>query len=171
MTIQIHVIHYQIIDHLIGKRLNWAEKEFRIAVVNDRFKKLYSEKISIVDYSLVCREWFNKSISFEDVDRSVLQSVNVQIVDLSYDSDYDDRSIIDFSVINKWRVNHIYFQYDNIGPICGGPHISFSDLFGIKSLQSIEIKEIDYIDIKDIKWMVNDHLESFKVAAVLSLMG
>ncbi|EFA78256.1 hypothetical protein PPL_08907 [Heterostelium album PN500] len=106
-----------------------------------------------------------------DQDYSQLEQVIMTTSDLAADGSYDRGYKFDFSPIKRWRVNTLYFEYDGGGHSSGALHIPYSKLFKIDSLISITICDEDYVDIKELKLIVNDHIESFKASSILSLFG
>ncbi|EFA81114.1 hypothetical protein PPL_05950 [Heterostelium album PN500] len=98
--------------------------------------------------------------------------ISIYANDLVYYSAYFNVNQFDLSPIIRWRVNKIYFEYDSGGHDTGAVHHqSYLKLFAIESLKSIEISIEDYIDIKELKLVVNNHIESFKGRSILGLLG
>ncbi|EFA76437.1 hypothetical protein PPL_10202 [Heterostelium album PN500] len=120
--------------------------------------------------SFKIRLYFNqyaKEVSLFDLDYSVLERVTLVTRDLGYCGDG-----YDFEPTEQWRVNKIYFDYEGAYDEDGdNNHIAHDELFAIESLKSIDISDFDYVDIKELKLAMNDHLESFRCSSILSMFG
>ncbi|EFA74599.1 hypothetical protein PPL_11567 [Heterostelium album PN500] len=113
----------------------------------------------------------NETESIKDIDRSSLEKVTLFTADLSYYTPYEVFIQFDFSPIDRWNVDTVYFEYDDGCHGSGVLHLSYANLFAIESLRSVEMCKSDYQDIKELKLIVNNHIKSFKGRTIFGLFG
>ncbi|EFA74614.1 pol polyprotein [Heterostelium album PN500] len=104
--------------------------------------------------------------SIKDIDTSVIEKVQ-----LNYNTSqvlFEDLFHLDLRPIDCWRVDSLYYGFDGISKI--GPFPS-SNLFAIESLISVKISSCNYINVKDLKLIVNNHIESFEGCPLLGWFG
>ncbi|EFA85286.1 hypothetical protein PPL_02287 [Heterostelium album PN500] len=134
---------------------------------------------SILEYSLVSKEWFQYiskecAINFNTPDfksdcygeRLVEPEVSaVEFIHLNTPVLSRIPNNIDYcSEIEKWGVTSINFKYD-LPDEYQVEHISYERLFKIGSLKFISIVRCDYVDLDELKYIVNnDRIVSFKAA-------
>ncbi|EFA81115.1 hypothetical protein PPL_05951 [Heterostelium album PN500] len=82
--------------------------------------------------------------------REFISNVELIAYDFGSDEEYENYFDFDFSAIKRWRVDKIFFEYDD-GQSGEVHHISYGNLFSIETLKSIEISGADYLDMKDLK--------------------